>query len=589
MLTEITVGNFKAFQEPQSLELRRVNAIFGPNSAGKSSFIHALLLAQTAFRTGDFDVRRISTDVDLGGFRGFVHGQDIHRNVHMSLKVAPQKHKANGGIRSIRIVLEIGMHFGQVSPKFIQYFVDDIPVLELKAGNDPPNLDIGNINIASPLLSEIREQFTKKVASLVGKEVENQFRDAIASFIQRVLRDTTLVESRYFFTDSYRTALERKASASHTPKPIRRKDPWVNPELRDLEPVHDTLTVVQLLQNKSALRVLLGDYLDDVFAVLDSPQAGPLIQRLRQGQHPKKGEARPEWWAELFNPLHDSAQRIEKVSAILHGARRLRRHVQEIAVSLQSYVTEEIDPIVHVGPLRWYPEKIIEGEPLSSHHESTTGEAAWLRLVDDAQLREQVNTTLQRLGLHYAVTVRSLYDHDSVLKLLDGMQRGSPKDRLQRFLPARRELLLTDIRSGLNVRHRDVGVGISQVIPAIVNTLAAQPHQLTSIEQPELHLHPRLQTELADVFVEAANTGRTVFLETHSEHLLLRLLRRIRETTEQRAPSPELRFKIAHLQVVYAEPTAQGTKMKTLEITPQGEFAHFWPEGFFADRAEELY
>lgn len=583
------MGNFKAFQDSQRLEIRRVNAIFGPNSAGKSSFIHALLLAQAAFRTGNFDVRRISADVDLGGFRTFVHGQDPHRDVKLSLQVAPQKHRANGGIKSVRVAVEIGLHFGEVQSKCLQYFVDSAFVLELKLDQRDAILNISDIGMTSPLLRELGGRFTAQVASLIGREVTDVFRNAVDSFVQNVLKGTNLVEVRYFFSESYRAALERKANAAHTPQPTRRPDPWVEPELRDLERVHDTLTVVQIIKNKSALQALLGTYLDDIYSVLENPEAESHIQQLMRGQYPKKGESHPEWWNELFSPDHNSVQRMAKASALLHGARRLRRHIQEIALMLQSYVTEDVDSVAHIGPLRWYPDKVIEGEPLSAHHESTTGEAAWLQLVDDAQLRDRVNTALQRLGMHYAVSVRAMYDHNSVVALIEGAGHKAIWDRLHRLTPDRRELVLTDTRSGLYVRHRDVGVGVSQVLPPIVATLAAQPNQLTSIEQPELHLHPRLQTELADVFIEASNYGKTVFLETHSEHLLLRFLRRIRETTEQRIAQPELRFSTSRLQVVYAEPTLQGTIMRTLEITPEGEFAQFWPEGFFADRAEELY
>lgn len=587
MLTELMVGNFKAFGEPQRLELRRVNAVFGPNSAGKSSFIHALLLAQSAFRTGNFDVRRISTDVDLGGFRVFVHDQDVRRDVLLSLRVNPRKHKANGGIQSVRVILEFGMRFGQVQPKRLAYFVDDNFVLELRSGDDE-NLNVGRVAMTSQFLRAITDRFAERVVSELGEEIL-ELRERLAVFIEESLEGTTLVESRYFFADSFRAAQERTANAAHAPKPMRRRDPWVEPQIPALERVQETLAVLQIIRSRSALQNLLGSYLDEVYAVLDRPEAKEYLQRLEKGPYPRKGEARPHWWEELFDQVGNSGQRIAAASSILNGARRLRRQLQEIAIALQSYITEDLDSIVHIGPLRWYPGKIIEGEPVSAHHESTTGETAWLRLVEDDQLRDRVNSALKQLGMQYAVAVRALYDESTVLTLLDAPDRRSSGERLRRTEPSRKELLLTDTRSGLHVRHRDVGVGVSQVLPAVVSILASQPQHITSIEQPELHLHPRLQTELADVFVEAANSGRTIFLETHSEHLLLRLLRRIRETSEARSVRPELRFKNSQLQVVYAEPTPQGTILKTLEITSQGEFEEFWPEGFFADRSEELY
>lgn len=415
--------------------------MFGPNSAGKSSFIHALLLAQSAFRTGNFDVRRISTDVDLGGFRAFVHGQDVRRDVLLSLKVAPLKHKANGGIQNIRVALEFGLRTGQVQIKRLAYSVDDHFVLELGAGDDG-NLNVVRAAMDSPVLRAVSDPFADRVNELLGNEIPVS-RQQVVSFIEESVAGTTLVESRYFFADSFRLSQERIANATHTPKPTRRQDPWVDPQVPALERLHDALTVVHLLRNRPALERLFGSYLDEVFFVLDRPEAKDYLQRLQRGAYPKKGEARPSWWEELFNPAGQSHQRIVAASSILNGARRLRRHIQETAIALQSYVTEDLDAVVHIGPLRWYPGKTIEGEPVAAHHESTTGESAWLRLVDDDQLRDRVNGALKRIGMQYAVSVRALYDESTVLRLLDAPDRQPSAERLRRTEPSRKELLLT--------------------------------------------------------------------------------------------------------------------------------------------------
>jgi AAA15 family ATPase/GTPase len=81
---------------------------------------------------------------------------------------------------------------------------------------------------------------------------------------------------------------------------------------------------------------------------------------------------------------------------------------------------------------------------------------------------------------------------------------------------------------------------VSQVLPVLVAAYASQG-SILAMEQPEIHLHPALQAELGDVFIESAlgPRGNTFILETHSEHLILRLLRRIRETTNGELP-PDL-------------------------------------------------
>lgn len=96
------------------------------------------------------------------------------------------------------------------------------------------------------------------------------------------------------------------------------------------------------------------------------------------------------------------------------------------------------------------------------------------------------------------------------------------------------QLRLHDPECDVWVALQDVGVGTSQVLPIILEAFA-QENKLIAIEQPELHLHPALQTKLGDVFIESAlgENKNTFLLETHSEHLILRILRRIRESTEK--------------------------------------------------------
>ena len=145
---------------------------------------------------------------------------------------------------------------------------------------------------------------------------------------------------------------------------------------------------------------------------------------------------------------------------------------------------------------------------------------------------------------------------------------------------------------------RDVGVGISQIVPVLIHAGAGK-NQTIAIEQPEIHIHPRLQAELGDVFVESAlgENKNTFLLETHSEHLILRILRRIRETTEGDLEDWPEELKNAcpkglrpeDVEVLYVEPGEDGAKVVELPVTPDGDFSRPWPDGFFADRVRELY
>ena len=80
-----------------------------------------------------------------------------------------------------------------------------------------------------------------------------------------------------------------------------------------------------------------------------------------------------------------------------------------------------------------------------------------------------------------------------------------------------------------------------------------------------------------------------LLIETHSEHLILRLLRRIRETTEGALDSPEFQLSPDDLQVIYVRREQGVVQAYNLEVTPEGEFENEWPDGFFSERAKELF
>jgi hypothetical protein len=155
---------------------------------------------------------------------------------------------------------------------------------------------------------------------------------------------------------------------------------------------------------------------------------------------------------------------------------------------------------------------------------------------------------------------------------------------------ALQDLVLIDKRTGTPVSHRDVGIGVSQVLPVLVSAYASNG-LLVAIEQPEIHLHPALQAELGDVFLQSAlgGQGNAFLIETHSEHLILRILRRVRETTDLELPEGLPRVRPDDIAVLYVQPGRDGAEVIHIPVTPEGEFERPWPEGFFAERARELF
>ncbi|NQT93799.1 MAG: AAA family ATPase [Lentisphaerae bacterium] len=155
--------------------------------------------------------------------------------------------------------------------------------------------------------------------------------------------------------------------------------------------------------------------------------------------------------------------------------------------------------------------------------------------------------------------------------------------------PAAADVVLIDQRTNTEVSHRDVGIGISQVLPVLAAAFGSS-RRIYAIEQPEIHLHPALQAELGDVFIESSlgEQQNRFVLETHSEHLILRILRRIRETSAGKndatpAITPD------DVALLYVEPDGQGSRVLNLRADKRGRLMDRCPGGFFEEDFEELF
>lgn len=133
------------------------------------------------------------------------------------------------------------------------------------------------------------------------------------------------------------------------------------------------------------------------------------------------------------------------------------------------------------------------------------------------------------------------------------------------------------------VNLRDAGVGLSQVLPVVVqhelDRASGRTGGLDIIEQPELHLHPGAHGDLADLYIEAVGRSSTRFLlETHSENFVLRIRRRIAEGI--------LHPDSVAVYWVNSEASAK-PRVRPIGIDSKGN-VDFWPKGVFSEDFEEV-
>jgi hypothetical protein len=130
----------------------------------------------------------------------------------------------------------------------------------------------------------------------------------------------------------------------------------------------------------------------------------------------------------------------------------------------------------------------------------------------------------------------------------------------------------------------DVGFGVSQVLPVLVQCFYAQPRSIILMEQPEIHLHPSAQSALADVMIDVINSREhgadrsiQLVIETHSEHFLRRLQRRIAEDTVSQEK----------VSAYFANITKTPAVLEPLQIDMFGNIQN-WPENFFGDEMVDI-
>jgi predicted ATPase len=111
-----------------------------------------------------------------------------------------------------------------------------------------------------------------------------------------------------------------------------------------------------------------------------------------------------------------------------------------------------------------------------------------------------------------------------------------------------------------------------------------------AIEQPELHLHPSLQSKVADILIESCTKRNNFFLvETHSEHLLLRVMKRMRQTAEGTLEDENLRLTPDDVAVLYVDNDGEKTYILELELDEDGTLLDPWPGGFFEEGFAERF
>jgi hypothetical protein len=207
-----------------------------------------------------------------------------------------------------------------------------------------------------------------------------------------------------------------------------------------------------------------------------------------------------------------------------HSGPRTKHRIRSFLAASQSmfrYLGDSLASSDLIGPFRTPPIRRYAFGGFSASRSGPTGEQAVDLLITEALLRPPGQRPLHR-------AVSFWIKH---LQLAQSLDVKDLAKRLNLF-----EVDIRGARRGTKANLTDVGFGISQVLPVIVQGLLMRRGGIYLVQQPEIHLHPDAQARLADFFMYLASQGVITVVETHSEYLLLRLRRRLAEGSKSIPP-----------------------------------------------------
>lgn len=543
-MNSFSISGFKAFEKKQNIPIKPITIIYGANSAGKSSIIQSYLLVNHILKTLKCDVNIIKTgwdSLDIGGFKQYCYKHNYENEIEFVVNLEEDNLQLK-----INIKAETDK-FGNLIDKeaFINSFeiyAENDSLIKMSSINNPDNnlFRISTLNTEHDSWKNIFNQSIPNKEDISKTDLKLYSFD-LKQFING-MSETNV--SNEFFSTCFNLKGVKKLHLINQ----NTTDDFINFFVKIFVKIWTSKYNYSLGKSDESLRRInyigpLRDYPPRVIS-----------------DEPKSDEDAEYTWSILLKnkKVRDKVNKWLGNTILMDPAYEL---IVERAVKPESFLLpflnllSEVD--VNMGHI---PEELSSILQLEMDYDEE-GPAGYYLSPDS-------------------------YSSEGASELIDKLLENQ-KDK-----ESYSKLILKDKRAKISVSLRDVGVGISQVLPVLVNAYSPD-NNIVAIEQPEIHLHPKLQSELADVFIETAlgEEKKTFLIETHSEHLLLRIMRRIRETTNNELEKGLTSITADDVQILFVMPSqnGEGSIVKEIALDEEGEMIDTWPGGFFEEGFNERF
>jgi predicted ATPase len=562
MIQKISFQNYKAFEKGE-IKLKPITILLGANSVGKSSIINLLLmLQQTANSTKYKSALRLhGENVSMGECKNIFRNQDTSQNIVIDFEFKSGEWK---GFLTEILFKDFVEQIGNPIRYFFRFLEKDI--------DNPIKQFVDKRGELSPTVYSSKESFMQLINAIeVISKITNYKQTNIIKYYTRRIKkltpnDKKSLEKIYDFLSDIKNNI---------------KDDIFNLSFECCHVKSDNEDVIKI--NNVILKNSTKQILNLNFELNNNNSAYNNIvikSDFNNGEELLDDKAKEDFlksinhnstifsWMPHYNS--NGGFFFRSLDDVLFS-----KHIDDYEYSIITKIIAQIigssiaavkeqftrGLINHVSPIRAHPKRyyFLDKANINTVLDPLDGNSLTEILKEDATVREQVNSWLETFGLHV-----------DVLTLLDNLHKLKIK------------------QNSLDYDITDVGFGISQILPVIVQGFLSFEHSLTMIEQPEIHLHPKMQADLADLFIDIVNgsparkqaskPNKYLLIETHSEYLLHRLRRRISEG----------KISAQDVAIYFVAPRKDentSSEIQEKEVFEDGAFE--WPQDFYEGELKE--